>query len=151
MAEFTLNRKLTLKKPLTEVFEFFAKAENLQKICPPELDFTMLTPLPFEMRKGTLIDYNIRLYGFPLRWRTLISEWNPPHSFIDESVKGPYKQWIHRHTFTENEKGETNIEDHVRYRLPFEPLGDIGHWLVRRELKYIFDYRQRIVAQLLGS
>ncbi len=145
MAEFTLNRTLTINRSRTEVFEFFANAENLQKICPPELDFTMLTPLPFEIRKGTLIDYNIRFHGFPIKWRTLISELDPPHLFIDESVKGPYKQWIHQHIFTKNEKGETNIEDTVRYRLPFEPFGDIGQWLVRRELNYIFDYRQKMV------
>jgi ligand-binding SRPBCC domain-containing protein len=80
----------------------------------------------------------------------LISEWNPPYSFVDKSLKGSYKQWIHKHIFTENENGGTDIEDIVRYRLPFEPLGDIGHWLVRKELENIFDYRQKIVEQTLN-
>ncbi len=43
------------------------------------------------------------------------------------------------------------MEDEVRYRLPFEPLGDIAHFFVKSELAYIFDYRQRVVAEMLGT
>ena len=43
------------------------------------------------------------------------------------------------------------MEDEVRYRLPLEPLGDIAHFIVRRELDYIFDYRQKVVAEMLGN
>ncbi len=59
-------------------------------------------------------------------------------------------QWIHKHTFTRIETDKTLIEDEVRYRLRFEPLGDLAHWFVRRELDYIFDYRQKIVAEILS-
>ena len=31
-----------------------------------------------------------------------------------------------------------------------EPLGDVAHFIVRRELAYIFDYRQKAVAEILG-
>ena len=149
MAEHTLRRLLTINRDRESVFDFFSDAENLQVICPPELDFTILTPRPIEIQKGTLIDYKLKLRGFPIKWRTLISEWDPPNSFVDESLRGPYKQWIHTHTFTDNPDGGTDIEDVVRYRLPLEPLGDLGHWIVKRELKYIFDYRQEMVAKML--
>ncbi|MEJ7849454.1 MAG: hypothetical protein WKF92_15340 [Pyrinomonadaceae bacterium] len=43
------------------------------------------------------------------------------------------------------------IEDEVRYRLPLEPLGDIAHFLIRSELNYIFDYRQKAVAEILSG
>ncbi len=96
-----------------------------------------------------LIDYKLKMRGIPLTWQTLISVWNPPCLFVDEALKSPYKQWIHKHTFTELEENKTLIEDEVKYRLPFEPLGDLGHWFVRRELKYIFDFRQKAVAEIL--
>ncbi len=80
---------------------------------------------------------------------TEISEWNPPHVFVDRALKSPYKQWIHRHTFTKLSDEKTLIEDEVRYRLPFEPFGDLALWLVRRELNYIFDFRQDAVAEIL--
>ena len=149
MAEHILTRKLTLDLPLEQTFKFFSDAANLGRITPPELEFRMLTPKDVEMKEGTKLDYKLKLYKVPFGWRTLITEWNPPYSFTDESLKGPYKQWIHRHTFTETETGGTLISDEVRYRLPFEPFGDIVHWLVRKELEKIFDFRQKSVAQIL--
>lgn len=43
------------------------------------------------------------------------------------------------------------MEDIVRYRLPFEPFGDLAHWYVKRELKYIFDYRQKVIREIFGD
>ena len=149
MAEYILKRELTLDLPRTEVFDFFADAGNLERITPPELNFHIITPQPIDIRKGALIDYRLKLRGFPVTWRTEISVWEPPFRFVDQQLKGPYKQWIHTHTFTEIDPGTTLIEDEVRYRLPMEPLGDIAHFMVRRELEYIFDYRQKAVAEML--
>ena len=149
MAEFTLVRKLALDLPIEEVFDFFADAGNLERITPPELNFKIITPQPIDIKRGALIDYKLKLHGFPLTWKTVISTWNPPNVFVDEALKSPYKQWIHRHTFTEISATETLIEDEVKYRLPLEPLGDLAHWFVRRELNYIFDYRQKAVKEIL--
>ena len=150
MAEHILNRSLTLELPREQVFEFFSDAGNLERITPPELSFHIVTPRPLELQQGALIDYKLRLRGLPLTWRTEISVWDPPNEFVDRQLSGPYSQWIHRHTFTEIGPGRTLIEDEVRYRLPLEPLGDLAHYIVRRELEYIFDFRQKMVADLLG-
>ena len=150
MAEYILTRTLTLDRPRAEVFDFFSDAGNLERITPPKLGFSIITPRPLEIRQGTLIDYTLRIYGFPVNWQTEISEWDPPNYFIDRQVSGPYGQWIHKHTFTELEDGRTLIEDEVRYRLPLEPLGDILHFMVKSELDYIFDFRQKAVTSLLS-
>lgn len=151
MAEHVLTRSLTLNLPREQVFHFFADAGNLERITPPELNFHIITTQPIDIKKGALIDYRLRLRGLPLTWRTEISEWNPPFEFVDRALKSPYKQWIHRHTFTSLPDGSTKIDDEVRYRLPFEPFGDAIHFLVRKELDYIFDYRQKTVAEILQT
>jgi ligand-binding SRPBCC domain-containing protein len=147
MAEHVLKREMTIDLPRAEVFEFFANADNLERITPADLNFQITSSQPIEMREGALIEYRLKLNGFPINWKTLISKWDPPNEFVDEQLSGPYKQWIHRHTFRELGPYRTSIEDEVRYRLPLEPFGDLAHFFVAWQLDSIFDYRQRVVAE----
>src|SRR4051812_36446234 len=115
MKEYTLSAEQWLPRPRNEVFSFFADARNLEALTPPWLKFEVLTPSPIEMRPGALIDYRIRVHGLPIRWRTEITEWNPPHSFADVQLNGPYTLWHHKHSFHERDSG-TLCVDEVRYR-----------------------------------
>lgn len=133
--------------PLDAVFPFFSEAENLERITPPSLQFRILTPSPIEMAEGTLIDYRLRLNGFPFRWRTRISLWNPPHAFEDTQLKGPYRDWIHRHTFSALPDNQTRMLDEVRYRLPLYPFGQIAFPLVRLQVRTIFRYRNEVILR----
>ncbi len=145
--EEVLRYELWLPRPRAEVFPFFADARNLEVITPPWLRFQILTPLPIEMRPGTLIDYRIRVRGIPLRWRTEITEWQPPERFVDVQARGPYRLWHHVHIFEEHEGG-TRCADLVRYW----PRGGawINRWFVRRDVERIFEYRRQRLLELLA-
>jgi len=151
MAEYVFEASSTIARPRAEVFDFFSRAENLETITPPELEFQILTPGPIELRQGTLIDYRLRLNGIPMKWRTEITVWNPPYEFEDTQLSGPYKQWIHRHRFTENGPDSTLMEDEVRYRLPLEPLGDIVQFLIAGQIEKIFRYRQETISKIFSG
>src|SRR5947209_902277 len=96
-------------------FGFFEDPLNLPRITPEWLGFRIVTE-GIELRAGCLIDYTVR-WGVPMKWRTLIEEYEPPMRFVDLQVKGPYKLWRHLHTFREGDGG-TYVEDRVTYRPP---------------------------------
>jgi ligand-binding SRPBCC domain-containing protein len=150
MRAFELRREIWIPQPPDSVFDFFSRAENLERITPPWLRFRILTPSPIAMRRGALIEYALRLHGLPIRWQTRIEEWDPPLGFVDVQVKGPYLLWRHTHRFVPANNGTTVI-DRVEYALPFGFVGGVVHRLqVRRDLERIFDYRERQTRSTLG-
>lgn len=148
---YTLRREQWIARPIDEVFAFFAAAHNLEEITPPWLAFKILSMSTESIEEGSTIRYRLRLHGIPVHWTTNIREWNPPHCFVDEQTKGPYKLWRHTHRF-EAHGGRTRMIDEVQYALPFGVVGRLVHALkVRRDVSRIFDYRRRRIDVLFGQ
>lgn len=131
-----------------EVFRFFSDARNLDTLTPSWLHFKIVTPEPIEMRRGALLDYRLRLHGFPLRWQSQITAWEPPYRFVDQQRRGPYRLWIHEHRFVER-NGGTLVEDNVEYATFGGVL--VQKLLVLPDLRKIFDFRRRKLAKIFGS
>lgn len=141
--EYRLETELIIPETRARVFEFFSDARNLEKLTPDSLRFSIVTPEPIDMKVDAVIQYRLKIRGIPVRWKTLISEWNPPFSFVDEQIKGPYRYWIHRHTFEEVDGG-TLVKDLVRYQVPGGAL--VNKFFVTKDVLKIFSYRQEFLA-----
>lgn len=136
---------------LEKTFIFFCDEKNLEKITPPLLNFKVLDKSTSKLMKNTIINYKLKIHGIPTRWQTLISDWDPPHRFVDTQLKGPYKKWHHTHNF-KPVLGGTLMTDEVRYRLPMGWLGRFfGHWLVKKDVKKIFAYRRQVISQVINQ
>jgi len=145
----TLHYSMELPLPQKDVFDFFAEVANLQRITPPELNFSILTALPVELKEGAVLDFRLSLLGVPFEWKIKISAWEPPQMFVDRQIKGPYAEWTHQHTFRTIGKGRTVVEDDVTYSLPALPLGELAYPLVRTQLERIFAYRRETILKIL--
>jgi len=144
MRTFELHSLIVVPQPIDAVFEFFADAGNLDVLTPDWLHFRILTPKPIEMRPGAEIDYRLKLRGVPISWRSLISAWEPPHRFVDEQVRGPYRKWVHEHVFKTVPEG-TLVEDRVEYGVWGGPI--VNSVLVEPDLDRIFEYRRAQLAE----
>lgn len=132
-----------------QVFPFFSKAENLEELTPPWLQFRIVRKSSQNIETNTTIDYALKIRGIPVRWKTLIKEWNPEQSFVDDQLSGPYKKWHHLHLF-EEVPGGTLLRDEVTFQIPGGPLGRfLLYPLIRREVEAIFAYRRKKIAELL--
>lgn len=142
-----LQRDLIVPASLSETFAFFADAANLERITPPWLHFSILTPMPVQMRSGLEIAYRIRLYGLPIPWRSRIDEWQPDGCFVDRQIVGPYRWWQHEHRF-ESVPGGTRVLDHVDYA---PRAGWVSRAVVRRDLGRIFEYRHEALRRTFSG
>jgi ligand-binding SRPBCC domain-containing protein len=148
MRIFNFRSQLWLERPITEVFEFFSDAVNLEELTPPWLQFRVISKLPIEMREGVEIKYRLRIRGIPVRWTSKITAWDPPHRFVDEQMHGPYRVWIHEHRFAEDSNGSL-CADHVQYA----PLGGalMNRLFVERDIQKIFAYRSEQLQKIFGG
>ncbi len=146
-----LRASQVVPRPLHEVFAFFAEPRNLRRITPPGMGFEFRSD-DFTMREGLVIDYRLRpLLSVASSWRTAITAYDPPRSFADLQVSGPYRRWEHVHRFMAVDDG-TLVEDHVTYELPLGALGALPHrWLVRPELERIFRHRARAIEAIFAE
>lgn len=142
-----------LEAPPEAVFPFFADARNLEAITPPLLRFRLLTPEPVAMGVGTFLQYALRIHGVPVRWDTLIQEWEPPHRFIDVQVRGPYRLWHHTHSLEPVDDGSATVmRDTVRYAVGFGFFGEVARRaVVVRDVRAIFAFRAERVPALLAG
>jgi ligand-binding SRPBCC domain-containing protein len=146
----TLRREQRLAQPIDDVFRFFSDARNLEAITPPLLRFRVLSAPPV-MGPGALIRYRLSVHRMPVGWLTAIREWDPPHRFVDEQLRGPYALWHHTHSFAQLPGGEgTLMRDVVRYALPLGAVGELARRLfVARDVEAIFDFRAQRIVELL--
>lgn len=147
---YTLSFAQHVPRPLPEIFDFFSRAENLEVLTPPWLNFKILGVKPQPVQQGTLINYSLRVHGIPLRWTSEIVEWEPPHRFVDLQLRGPYKVWRHEHRF-EADDGGTLIADTINLALPLGVLGQIAYKIkVKSDVQEVFAFRENKIRNLFG-
>jgi uncharacterized protein (TIGR01777 family) len=136
-----------VSSPIEEVFPFFSAAENLEEITPPWLKFRVVGKSTSSIEQNTLIDYRLKIHGFPTRWQSKIESWTPNFEFTDTQTKGPYSLWRHVHRF-ESVPGGVLMSDQVTYRVPGGRLGKaVLSPFIRREVEEIFAYRRKKIQE----
>lgn len=134
-----------INRPQKEVFNFFSDETNLEKLTPHWVKLRILGKSTPQIEAGTQINYKLNIHGFPIKWRTEIKDWNPPHRFSDVQIKGPYKKWEHLHHFEDLANG-TLMTDRVCFRIPMGYMGNIllGSF-IRKDVDKIFSYRNQTI------
>ncbi|MBN8537161.1 MAG: TIGR01777 family oxidoreductase [Deltaproteobacteria bacterium] len=131
-----------------QIFPFFSKAENLETLTPPWLNFKIKAKSNEFLKKESVIDYKLKIHGVSVYWRTLISDWKNNEFFVDEQIKGPYSKWHHLHLF-EPVPGGCLLRDEVTYQIPGSLVGKLllGRW-IEKTVNKIFSFRQKRIEEI---
>ena len=148
------------------VFRFFADPRNLPVISPPSSGARLvrveLVPPPGAGMEGfagagSLIEISARVIPyFPLRvrWAARILEFDYGNYFRDRQERGPFRRWLHTHSFRDELRRGRNgtvVCDQVEYETgfgPFEPL--VNALAVRMLIRSMFSYRQRATERIFS-
>ena len=136
------EHKTHVKSNIEDTFAWHERKGSFRRLMPP-------WEVAEEVRADdTLEDGAQRIFRFPMgpvkmKWIARHSKYNPPHSFEDDMLKGPFKSWHHKHQFTQNDDGSTYVIDKVNYKLPMGILGKIvAGKMVRKRIERMFYARQ---------
>ncbi|MFC7524083.1 hypothetical protein ACFQRK_09030 [Parapedobacter sp. GCM10030251] len=149
MKTYRLTRSQQLPCDIHVAWAFFSAPGNLARITPPDMKFTVRTPVGNQpIYEGMRIDYYVSpLFGIRLKWQTEITHVDHERSFTDIQKKGPYRLWHHHHEFIPN-NGGVLMHDTVDYQLPFWMLGNLIQGVVQKKLNHIFDFRHQVLTTL---
>jgi ligand-binding SRPBCC domain-containing protein len=148
MIRFEKIQKLSID--LETVWDFCSNPANLPLITPPDLCFTLTSPVPGQMYPGMIVTYTVTPFGLiKVKWVTEITHVVHPVIFVDEQRFGPYRFWHHQHHFRDLENG-VEMQDIIHYSIPLDPLSRLLSSFVARRLEYIFDYRRTALESMFG-
>jgi ligand-binding SRPBCC domain-containing protein len=140
-------RESLIRASPERVFAFHEQPEALRLLIPPwESARVIETARISQVGARAIIETKV-LGLIKIRWVAEHTEYNPPHSFEDIQVEGPFRSWRHRHIVERSEEGSL-LRDEITYE---PPLGFAGRllapWLVEKRLQRLFDYRHEITRR----
>ena len=95
---------------------------------------------------GDEVTWRARHFGLPWTMTSRVVETDPPHRFVDQQVRGPFRRFRHEHVF-ETDGAGTRMVDRVELQAPFGPLGRVAELLVvGRYLKRLIEQRNQVLA-----
>ena len=140
-----------INAPPERLFAFHASPGALERLTPP-WEPVKLVSGGDSIRVGARVVLETKVGPVPLRWVAEHVAYDPPHSFEDVQVSGPFHKWHHRHEFHPNGPGGSTLRDVVQYELPLGKLGEIcGGWYVRHKLQKLFAYRHEVTKRIVEA
>lgn len=149
--QFTKTQKLPVS--CNEIWDFISSPENLKKITPAHMGFSVTSNSgEKKMYPGMIISYKVSpLLNIQLNWVTEITHVKELEYFVDEQRIGPYSMWHHQHKI-EPIDGGVLMTDIVTYQPPLGILGAIANsLLIKKQLQEIFDYRTIALEKRFGK
>src|SRR3954452_22687875 len=140
-----------IEAPPAAVFAFHESPGALQRLTPP-WEKVELVEGGESIRPGSRVVLRTKVGPVALRWVAEHTEYEPPTSFADRQVSGPFASWYHRHLFLDDGSGGTLLRDEVDYEPPMGWLGRLfGGGYIRKKLEKLFDYRHEMTRSIVIS
>lgn len=136
-----------IRAPLDMVARFHRRAASLVTLTPTAAGLRMEAG-PETLNEGDEVSFSFWLGPLRIQWRARI-EGVSSTGFTDRQIDGPFRQWVHRHTFNPVDSTTTEVVDEVQAELRHHPMwtaAGLSMWLF---LPVMFKYRGEETRRLL--
>jgi len=100
---------------------------------------------------GEDVTWRGRHFGLTWTMTARITDYEPPHRFVDQQVRGPFRSFRHEHVF-EAVPGGTRMTDRIEFEAPFGPAGLAAERLgLTRHLRRLIETRGAYLAAQAAS
>jgi len=132
----------TLPDSAAEAFAWHARPGALERLMPPWQPARVVERSAEGIAPGTRVVLELSLGPLRTRWVAQHDHLCEGQEFRDIQLEGPFAAWTHTHRFHPVSETESILEDHVEYRLPGGPVGElVAGATVRRTLERMFTFR----------
>jgi ligand-binding SRPBCC domain-containing protein len=133
------RHRFRVSAPVAAVAGFHSRAESMAAITPPIVPVQMESTPP-HISAGSQMAFTMWLGPLPIKWRAYLSCLSS-NGFTDYQIEGPFRYWIHTHTFVNANEHHTEVIDEVqaglKWNVVWAPIG-LAMWL---GLPLLFAYR----------
>lgn len=129
-----------------QLFAFHELPDAFLRLIPPWEKIVVHESAP-NLQPGSRAVVDVRIVFWHARFESLHTAYDPPHSFEDQQVRGPFRNWRHRHMVEPHPDGALLIDD-VEYTPPFGLLGRaLAGIVIEPRLRRVFAYRHRVTRE----
>jgi ligand-binding SRPBCC domain-containing protein len=139
-----------IKCDIEKLFVFHLDFNNLKAITPSDTKVKLLDEI-FVPKEGDILRLHTVKNFIPIVWEVKIQKLQSPTLLVDVALKSPFKFWKHSHIFRDLGNGFCELKDVVEYELPLGFIGKIFDFIVKYELKKMFNYRHEVTKNILES
>ena len=133
------QHRFRVRTSLAAVAQFHSQTASLAMLTPPPV-IVRIHRAPTIQHTGDEVDFAMWFGPLPIRWLAQIEQASDT-GFVDRQVRGPFRTWVHRHSFAPVDATTTEVIDEVQAELSSHWLWWIvggGMWL---NLPMLFAYR----------
>lgn len=126
-----------------QLFAFHELPDAFLRLLPPG-EKIRVNHAASSLEAGYRTIVKIRVAFLWVTFESLHTAYDPPQSFEDQQVRGPFRSWRHRHIVEPHPDGAMLIDD-IDYTPPFGLLGRIIDPIaIKPRLRKVFAFRHRV-------
>ena len=141
------RHRFEVNAPASRVAEFHSRSTSMPAITPPPI-IVRVHQAPPVLSEGDEMDFTLWLGPLPIRWQARIEQVSAS-GFTDRQLRGPFKEWVHRHSFVKVDEQTTEVVDEVTLQLRSHPLWWLAGMGMRLSLPVLFAYRAWKTGRIL--